>query len=219
MIISRSSHVAENGIIFFQCLNNIPFIYLYHIFFIQVVNHLINHTHVMKPNNQESFLAVKEIIVLGGQHTREGKESPCLSAESLPYASLPLGSSWVVDFSHSNEWSNLTEGHGNPIICSQIWQKCWHPENTTCKYASEIRTVLEVLCLSLWGCVCMLSHFTHVQLFATLGTVACQAPLSMEFSRQEYWSGLPCPPPGDLPDPGIEPESLLSPALPLEPPH
>ena len=39
----------------------------------------------------------------------------------------------------------------------------------------------------------------------TLWTVACQAPLSMEFSRQEYWSGLPCPPPGDLPDPGIEP--------------
>ena len=42
---------------------------------------------------------------------------------------------------------------------------------------------------------------------------ACQAPLSMEFSRQEYWSGLPCPPPGDLPDPGIEPMSLMSPAL------
>ena len=40
-----------------------------------------------------------------------------------------------------------------------------------------------------------------------------QAPLSMGFSRQEYWSGLPCPPPGDLPDPGIEPTSLMSPAL------
>ena len=43
--------------------------------------------------------------------------------------------------------------------------------------------------------------------------VACQAPLSMRFSRQEYWSGLPSPPPGDLPDPGIEPTSLTSPAL------
>ena len=41
----------------------------------------------------------------------------------------------------------------------------------------------------------------------------CQAPLSMGFSRQEYWSGLPCPPPEDLPDPGIELESLTSPAL------
>ena len=43
--------------------------------------------------------------------------------------------------------------------------------------------------------------------FATLWTVAHQAPLSMEFSRQEYWNGLPLPLPGDLPDPGIEPES------------
>ena len=51
----------------------------------------------------------------------------------------------------------------------------------------------------------MLSHFSRVQLFVTLWTVACQAPLSMGFSRQGYWSGLPCPPPGDLPDPGIHP--------------
>ena len=43
-------------------------------------------------------------------------------------------------------------------------------------------------------------------------TVDHQAPLSMRFSRQEYWSGLPCPPPEDLPDPGIEPTSLMSPA-------
>ena len=52
-----------------------------------------------------------------------------------------------------------------------------------------------------------------VQLFATPWIVAHQAPLSMGLLRQEYWSGLPCPPPGDLPDPGIEPESPVSPAL------
>ena len=52
--------------------------------------------------------------------------------------------------------------------------------------------------------VCVLSHFSHLKLFATLWTVACQAPLSMGFSRQEYWSVLPCPPPGNLPDPGIK---------------
>ena len=52
-----------------------------------------------------------------------------------------------------------------------------------------------------------------VRLFVTLWTLACQAPLSMGFSRQEYWSGLPRPPPGDVPDPGIEPVSLMSPAL------
>ena len=56
-------------------------------------------------------------------------------------------------------------------------------------------------------CTCVLNHFSRVWLFMTLWTVACQAPLSMRFSRQEYWSGLPCPPAGDLPDPGIEPMS------------
>ena len=61
--------------------------------------------------------------------------------------------------------------------------------------------------------VCVLSLFSHVWLFSALGTVVFQAPLSMGFSRQEYWSGLPCPPPGDLPIPGTEPTSLLSPAL------
>ena len=59
----------------------------------------------------------------------------------------------------------------------------------------------------------VLSRSSHVWRFATLWTVAHQAPLSMGFSRQEYWNGLPCPPPVDLPNPGIEPESLLSPAL------
>ena len=49
--------------------------------------------------------------------------------------------------------------------------------------------------------------FSHVRLFATPWTVAQQAPLSIGFSRQEYWSGLPFPSPGDLPDPGIEPGS------------
>ena len=52
-----------------------------------------------------------------------------------------------------------------------------------------------------------------LQLCATLWIVARQAPLSMGFSRQEYWSRLPCPPPGALPDPGIESKSLTSPAL------
>ena len=55
--------------------------------------------------------------------------------------------------------------------------------------------------------------FSLVRLFATPWTVAHQARLSMRFSRQEYWSGLPCPLPGDLPHPGIEPTSLRSPAL------
>ena len=57
---------------------------------------------------------------------------------------------------------------------------------------------------------CVLSPFSHVRLFAIPGTIALQAPLSMGFSRQEYWSGLPCPSPGDRPNPGIKPASLMS---------
>ena len=59
----------------------------------------------------------------------------------------------------------------------------------------------------------MLSHFSHVQLCASFWTVACQAPLSVGFSRQKYWSGLPCPLSGYLPHPGIKTMSLMSPAL------
>ena len=72
-------------------------------------------------------------------------------------------------------------------------------------------------------CACMLSCFSHVQLFATQWTVAFQAPLSMGFSRQEYWSGWPCSSPGDLPYQGSNP-CLLSllhwhlGSLPLVPP-
>ena len=57
---------------------------------------------------------------------------------------------------------------------------------------------------------CMLSRFSLVRLFATPWNVSHQAPLSTGFSRQEYWGGLPCPPPGDLPNPGTEPTSLMS---------
>ena len=60
-------------------------------------------------------------------------------------------------------------------------------------------------------CVCVCVHMiSHVQLFTTPCTVACQAPLSILFPREEYWSGLPCPPPGDLPNLETEPASLMS---------
>ena len=67
------------------------------------------------------------------------------------------------------------------------------------------------LCYPVHGCE--LSCFSQVQLFATLWTIVRQTPLSTGFSKQEYWSRLPCPPPGDLPDPGIKLVSLKSPAL------
>ena len=59
----------------------------------------------------------------------------------------------------------------------------------------------------------MLSRFSSVQLFVTLWTTACQVSLSMGFPRQEYWSGLSFPSPEDLPNPGTETASLMSPAL------
>ena len=69
----------------------------------------------------------------------------------------------------------------------------------------------KIWCVKLLSCV---------QLFATPWTVACQAPLSMGFSRQEYWSGLPFPSPGDLPNPGLKPTSpaVLADSLQAEPP-
>ena len=82
---------------------------------------------------------------------------------------------------------------------------------------------LRILCNHSWSsksgwdlfpkCVCMLSHLSCVQLFVTPWTVARQAPLSLGFSRQEYWRGLPCSSPGDLPATGIELAPLMSPTL------
>ena len=69
--------------------------------------------------------------------------------------------------------------------------------------------------------MCVCKSLSHVRLFATPLTVACQASLSMGFSRQEYWSELLCPPLGDLRDPGIEPRfsALQVDSLPSEPPE
>ena len=72
----------------------------------------------------------------------------------------------------------------------------------------KIQTKLHIVPL----CI-MLSHFSRVQLSVTPWTIARQAPLSMGFSRQEHWSGLPYPPPGYIPNPGVKPVSLMSPAL------
>ena len=69
------------------------------------------------------------------------------------------------------------------------------------------------MCVYVYISMCITSMLSQVQLFVTLWIVARQAPLSMGFSRKEYWSGLLFPSPGDLLNPGIEPMSLVSPAL------
>ena len=83
-------------------------------------------------------------------------------------------------------------------------------------WLSEIYGILETsnpISLIWMRDMCMCLHAKSLQFFAILWTVAHQAPLSMGFSRQEYWIGLPSPPPGDLPDAGFEPMSLKYPAL------
>ena len=86
-------------------------------------------------------------------------------------------------------------------ICVDCPEKCREPDGHLDKTAVELLSVYVYQSLS------------RVWRFATLWTVACQAPLAVEFSRQEYWSELPFPPPGDLPDLGIEPASPVSPPL------
>ena len=81
----------------------------------------------------------------------------------------------------------------------------------TAEQAGRWRVVARSMDVGARLCV-MFSRFSHVW-FCAPWTVARQAPLSMEFFHQEYWSGLPCPPAGDLPDPGMEPECPASPAL------
>ena len=83
----------------------------------------------------------------------------------------------------------------------------------------SFRLLKDISYLYLYGpYICWVrSCFSYVRLFATPGTIAHQAPLPMEFSRQEYWNGKPCPPPGNLPDPGTEPAfpALKADSLPL----
>ena len=116
-------------------------------------------------------------------------------------------------------------------ILSQVWAQVripgWNPDCMTivgspsvCGYKNSVRSYT---CRAVLR-VCCAESLSHVWLSMTPWTIAHQAPLSMGFSRQEYWSGLPCPSPGHLPYPGIKPESLMSPALqvdsfPAEPPR
>ena len=84
----------------------------------------------------------------------------------------------------------------------------------------EVRDGCEEINCQVWKMMVVLKLLSCVRLFVTPGTVAHQAPLSMQFSRQEYWSGLPFPSPGDLPNPGVKPRSpaLQADSLPSESP-
>ena len=107
-------------------------------------------------------------------------------------------------------------------VCSAVFHSLdsmvWSPSGSSVHEISQARIPERVAISFSRGSsrprdLCVLSRFSGVRLFETLWTVAHQGPLSMGSSRQEYWSGLLFTSPGDLPDPGIEPASLASPAL------
>ena len=98
--------------------------------------------------------------------------------------------------------------------CDNEWKKYIHTHTYTHTLYIYIYIHTHIYTYILHkGCMLAIISCVSVWLFETQQTVACKAPLSMRFSRQEYWSGLPCPPPGHLPNPGIKPESLTSLAL------
>ena len=114
------------------------------------------------------------------------------------------------------------------LLCAGWWGAVDFPLTSACAHPSQGKDAAEVTeaqrifaTPSMLSCqdnmkpgvFCMLSHFSCVRLFATLWTVAHQAPLSMGFSRQEYWWGLPVPSPGNLLNPGIKPVSPVSPTV------
>ena len=103
-----------------------------------------------------------------------------------------VGTAVILPWAHEGV---LHQGNG----CGSIFEK---------GTSSVFMLVQRAMCLGVCSVASVMSR-----LFAVPWTVALQAPLSMEFSRQEYWSGLPLPTPGDLPDPGIKPASPVSPAL------
>ena len=128
-----------------------------------------------------------------------------ISLLCLPSCLLVLHVFWAISSSSSN--SSLSTGCVQSADCPPIQKE---PSRLGSMESGRVGHDRATKRTSTSYTVCVLNR---VQLFSTLGTLACQAPLSMGFSRHEYCSGLPCPAPGDLPDPGIEPMSLRSPAL------
>ena len=133
---------------------------------------------------------------------------------------LLLFSCQVVSDSFSPPWATRllcpwdfpgkNTGEGYPLLLQGIFLT--QGSNPRLLYCMQILTIEPPGKPLIFSCY-VLGCFSCVQLFAPLWTVAHQAPSSMGFSRQEHWSGSPCPPPGDLPHPGAKPVSLISPAL------
>ena len=163
------------------------------------------------PSPPSSYLLAKSILGTGkpeepqknvGLGFREKKEQAwcCWQAFVLPSQDNRGSLRAFPSELNSPESSILLHpGFVPPII--------WYMKNMT--EEKWIKIGKAVLSIVKGICCC----FSHIWLFVMPWTIACQAPLSMRFSRQECWNELPFPPPGDLPNPGIKPWSLMSPAL------
>ena len=153
----------------------------------------------------------------------------CICASYLlKYPSLPYLLISKIQYFSRLLYAHLQELDGNSLRLSTnptcpTFLQIWPMKNNGKTYGRDTGDVF--ISIEVYRCVCVRTHtractesLSHVQLFATPSTVAYQAPLSMGISRLVYWSGLPCPPSGDLP--GIEPRSsaLQVDSLPFEPP-
>ena len=153
----------------------------------------------------------------------------------VPYALLPTGIHLWLSFprvayparfdvkenkicpSSPGSWGSSNIGQKTFLFVFVLQRKITSIHTSNMKTSWNIETYFSkfpysVLCEYVLH-ACMLSHFSSAWLFVTLWTEAHQAPFFMGFSRQEFWNGLPCPPPGDLPNPEIELVCLMSPAL------
>ena len=122
------------------------------------------------------------------------------------------GSSWL-DF-----WRELYFSFADNHLLAMFWQvlfsvHAWEERATISLSYKDTNPIGARAYLYDFVHACILSCFSCVLLCVTLWTVAHKGPLPMGLSRKDYWSGLSCPPPGDLPNPGSEPVSLISPAL------
>ena len=133
----------------------------------------------------------------------------------MGYRSVQGGKYW--SFLSTKSWrlnmiSRLLESITDSMDMYLRWansRRQWRREASGVLQSMGLRRVRQWL----HNCACVLTCFSCVQLFATLWLIALHAPLSMGFSMQQYWNALPCPPPGNFPNPGIEPVSLAVPAL------
>ena len=143
---------------------------------------------------------------------------------SLKYVNMSLCSTHIVLWIWKHSVSLCPHTHHHPILksfCFSFIVSSTDSNLEVCLFVFLIAfacwsadSFLYLLSWHLvpWLC-CVLGRFHHVRLSVIPWTIAHQAPLSLGFSRQEYWSGLPCPVPDDLPHPGVECMSLTSPAL------